>query len=147
MVRLSVTNGVDRTSLMRIADGLVIVLAVSLPWSTSATSVLAVLWVLALIPVLGWADIRRELLTPAGGLPVVLVALGLAGMMWADVTLIDQWKGFDSFLKLLAIPLLLAQFRRSGRGDWVFFGYLCSCIVLLVATTFVLAVPPLSAAL
>ena len=58
----------------RIADGLAVAVAVSLPWSTSATSILVVLWLLALIPTLDWANVRRELLTPAGGLPVLLFA-------------------------------------------------------------------------
>src|SRR5262245_24608537 len=147
MARISIANGIEKTGLIRVADGLVIAIAVSLPWSTSATAILAVLWLLALIPALDWIDVRRELLTPAGGLPVVLVTLGLAGMLWADVTLLERWKGFDSFLKLLAIPLLLVQFRRPGRGEWVFLGYLCSCIALLVITTIVAAIPSLSAAL
>jgi hypothetical protein len=103
----------------------VIAIAILLPWSTSATAILAVLWVVACIPTLGWTDIRREALTAAGGLPVALVLLGLAGMAWSDASLLERWKGFESFLRLLAIPLLLAQFRRSGRGEWVFAGYLC----------------------
>src|SRR5262249_49779926 len=107
----------------------------------------ALLWLLALIPGLDWIDVRRELLTPPGGLPVALVALRLAGTLWADVTLLEGWKGFDSFLKLLAIPLLLIQFLRPGRGEWVFLGYLCSFIALLAITTIVAAVPSLSAAL
>ncbi|HET7911664.1 MAG TPA: hypothetical protein VFL49_06520, partial [Pseudolabrys sp.] len=68
------------------ADILVVAIAVSLPWSTSATSVLIALWFLALLPTLRWAEIRHEAETLAGGLPVVLVALGLAGMLWSDVT-------------------------------------------------------------
>jgi O-antigen ligase len=75
----------------------------------------------------------------------LLVLLGIAGMLWADVTLLERWKGLDSFLKLLAIPLLLVQFRRSERGTWVFAGYLLSCIALLVVTAVVMAVPPLAA--
>ena len=63
-------------------------------------------------------------------------------MAWADVTLAERWGGLNSFLKLLAIPLLLVQFRRSDRGMWVFGGYLVACIVLLVATTLVEYVPP-----
>ncbi len=30
---------------------------------------------------------RRVLLTPAGGLPVLLLLLGVIGMAWADVSL------------------------------------------------------------
>src|ERR1019366_4957550 len=36
----------------------------------------------------------------------------------------------------LVIPLLLVQFRRSERGTWVLGGYVVSCVVLLVLSTF-----------
>jgi O-antigen ligase len=147
MPGLSITSGIDQAKLSRLADGLVVAVAVSLPWSTSATAILVVVWLLALIPTLCWADVRRELLSPVGGLPVLLVAMGLAGMFWADVTLLERWKGFDSFLKLLVIPLLFAQYRRSDRGEWVFAGYLLSCVALVVATIIVAAIPAWSNAL
>jgi O-antigen ligase len=147
MAGLSIANGIDQAKLTRFADGLVVAAAVSLPWSTSATAILVVLWLFALIPTLRWADIRHELMTPAGGLPVLLVVVGLAGMLWADVSLVERWKGFESFLKLLVIPLLFVQYRHSGHGEWVFAGYLLSCVALLVATTVVMAIPTLSAAL
>jgi O-antigen ligase len=135
----------SRKNLATAADVLAVVIAVSLPWSTSATAILVGLWFFALIPVLRWDELRREILTPAGGLPVLLVLLGVAGMLWADVTWLERWKGLDSFLKLLAIPLLLVQFRRSERGTWVFAGYLLSCVALLAVTAIVIAVPPLAA--
>jgi hypothetical protein len=135
---------IDRNRLFRVADALAAAVAVSLPWSTSATAILLVLWLIAIVPTLSWVDLRRELLSAAGGLPVLLVLLGIAGMAWADVSLIERWKGLDSFIKLLMIPLLFAQFRRSERTDWVFGGYLASCIVLLVASTLVQFVPGFS---
>jgi O-antigen ligase len=131
--------------LATVADILAVAIAVSLPWSTSATAILIGLWFFTLVPVLRWDELRREILTPAGGLPVLLVLLGIAGMLWTDVTLLERWKGLDSFLKLLAIPLLLVQFHRSERGNWVFAGYLLSCVALLVVTAIVIAVPPLAA--
>jgi O-antigen ligase len=134
----------DLKKLERAADCLVMALAVSLPWSTSATAILAVIWVLVLLPTLRWADISCEISTLAGGLPVLLFLLGLAGMAWSDVTLIEKWRGLDSFVKLLAIPLLFAQFSRSDKGAGVFAGYLCSCVVLLVASYVILAIPPLA---
>ncbi|MGB8106065.1 MAG: ligase, partial [Pseudolabrys sp.] len=118
------SKGFTQEKFASIADGLVVALAVSLPWSTSATSILAVFWLLALIPTLRWEDIRREVSALAGGLPVLLVVLGVVGMLWADVTFVERWKGFESFLKLLMIPLLFVQYRRSDRGEWVFAGYL-----------------------
>ena len=134
-----------RKKLATVADILAVAIVVSLPWSTSATGILVGLWFFTLVPVLRWDELRREILTPAGGLPVLLVLLGVAGMLWADVALLERWKGLDSFLKLLAIPLLLVQFRRSEHGSWVFAGYLLSCVTLLVVTAIVIAIPPLAA--
>lgn len=119
-----------------LADGLAVAVAVSLPWSTSGTSILVVAWLIALLPTLRLAELRRELTTAAGGLPVLLLLLGVAGMLWADVAPIERWKGLDSFLKLLVIPLLFIQFRRSERGLWVLGGYLAACVALLIASAF-----------
>jgi len=135
----------SRKKLATWADILAVAIAVSLPWSTSATGILVGVWFFTLLPFLRWDEIRREILTSAGGLPVLLVLLGIAGMLWADVPWPERWRGLDSFLKLLAIPLLLVQFRRSERGSWVFAGYLLSCVALLAVTTIVIAVPPLAA--
>ena len=134
----------SRKKLATWADVLAAAIAASLPWSTSATAILVGLWFFTLVPVLRWDELRQEILTPAGGLPVLLALLGVAGILWADVTLLERWKGLDSFLKLLAIPLLFVQFRRSERGIWVFAGYLLSCIALLAITSIVMIVPPLA---
>src|SRR4029078_9436406 len=131
----------------RLATGaaiLAVAIAVSLPWSTSASGILIGVWFFTLVTLLRWDEVRREILTPAGGPPVLLVLLGVAGMLWADVTWLERWRGLDSFLKLLAIPLLLVQFRRSERGNRVFAGYLLSCIALLAITSIVIVVPPLA---
>jgi len=133
-----------RKKLATVADVLAVAIAVSLPWSTSATGILVGLWFFTLVPVLRWDEFRREILTPAGGLPVLLVLLGVAGMLWADVTLLERWKGLESFLKLLAIPLLFAQFRQSHRGNLVFAGYLFSCVALLTTSFVILAIPALA---
>jgi O-antigen ligase len=140
----SIARLTERLRLADAADWLAVATAVSLPWSTSATGILLALLLLALIPTLDWADLRRELVTPAGGLPVLLVELGVLGMAWADVTLAQRWGGVGSFFKLLVIPLLLVQFRRSERGWWVFGAYVVSCVVLLVASTVVQYVPGFS---
>src|SRR5664279_3928008 len=124
-------NRFDPARLARFADGLAVAVAVSLPWSTSATGILIVLWLFALVPTLDIRDLRREVATVSGGLPVLLFLLGAVGTLWADVTWDERWHGLDSFFKLLVIPLLFIQFRRSDRGLWVFGGYLASCAALL----------------
>ena len=124
----------DRSALSRIADGLAVATAVSLPWSTSATGILLVLLLLALIPTLDWADLRRELVTPVGGLPVLLFLLGALGMTCADVSWHERFGGLSGFVRLLMVPLLMTQFRRSDGGQRVFIGFLSACVALLMAS-------------
>ena len=116
------------------ADWLAVAVAVSLPWSTSATSILLVIWLVALIPTLSWPDLRRELTTAVGGLPVLLFLLGALGMIWAEVPFAERLGGLDGFVKLLALPLLIAQFRRSDKGERVLIGFLLACLALLIAS-------------
>jgi O-antigen ligase len=134
----------SRPRLERNADWVAAAVAVSLPWSTSATSVLLVLWLIAVGPTLGLAAVRREVMSPAGGLPVLLWALAALGMLWADVSWSDRIEGLAAFSKLLAIPLLLAQFRRSDRARWVAFGFLGSALVLLVVSWWLALAPGLT---
>jgi hypothetical protein len=55
-------------------------------------------------------------------------------MLWANVPWGERLAGFEGFLKLLVIPLLLAQFRRSARGLYVLYGFVASCTALLIAS-------------
>jgi O-antigen ligase len=132
-----------RARLIPVADGLVAAVAVSLPWSTSATGILIVLWLIALVPTLDGACVRRELLSLAGGLPVLLWALGAIGMLWADVSWSERIAGLSGFHKLLVIPLLLAQFRRSEQVQWVIVGLLASCGLLLIVSWALVLTPGL----
>jgi O-antigen ligase len=141
MAGLSIMEPMGRAKLGRVSDGLMVAIAVSLPWSTSATGILLVLWLLTLFPTLEWSDVRRELMTPAGGLPVLLLLLGALGMTWADVALLERWKGLTGFFKLLVIPLLMVQFRRSDNGARVFLGFLIACVALLIASWIVVLWP------
>lgn len=126
----------DMRKLQQAADWLAVAVVVSLPWSTSATVILIVLWLLAVLPTLAVADLRRERLTAAGGLPVLLWLLAAVGMLWADVPWAERIDGLGGFHRLLAIPLLLAQFRRSQYGPCACYGFLVSAAVLLVLSSF-----------
>jgi O-antigen ligase len=127
-----------------VADWLAVGVAASLPWSTSATSILVVLWLLALLPTLDLAALRRELRTLAGGLPVLLWLLAAAAMAWADVAWAERIAGLEGFLKLLAIPLLLAHFRRSDKGACVLAAFLIACTLLLAISYFLALWPGLT---
>ncbi len=124
----------DQALLLLLADYLAVAVVVSLPWSTSVTSILITLWLIALLPVVDGATIRREVTTFAGGLPVLLWVLACAGMLWADADMMERLHGLSSFHRLLVIPLLMVQFRRSGYGQWAITGFLISCCVLLAAS-------------
>ncbi len=126
-----------------LADWLVIAVAAALPWSTSAVGVLIALWLVTLLPTLDLAAVRREVFSLAGGLPVLLWLFAGAGMLWADVAWVERFAWFGSFHKLLAIPLLLAQFRRSERSTWVFTAFLLSCSMLLAVSYFLALWPGL----
>jgi O-antigen ligase len=143
LVSGAVTEAVHAPRLGQIADGLAAAVAVSLPWSTSATGILIVAWIIAVMPTLDIASVRREVLSAAGGLPVLLWALGAVGMLWADVSWSERIAGLSGFHKLLLMPLLLAQFRRSLHEDWVTRGFLASSIVLLVVSWSLVLTPGL----
>jgi O-antigen ligase len=144
MAGSAIAKAFDRQRLAGAADWLAGAVAVSLPWSTSATSILVVIWLLALIPTLTWPGMRRELTTAAGGLPVLLVLLGALGMLWAEVPWQARLGGLDGFVKLLVVPLLIVQFRRSDKGERLLIAFLMACVALLIASVAVDIWPQLS---
>ncbi|HLH96602.1 MAG TPA: O-antigen ligase family protein [Xanthobacteraceae bacterium] len=136
----------DREALANGADWLVVAVAVSLPWSTTATGILIALWLIAVVPTLSGNLVRREVASAAGGLPVllwVIAAIGMAWASWTEVTWHERLGGLDGFHRLLAIPILLAQFRRSAHGIWVLHGYLGSVAALLLASFTLVLFPDL----
>jgi O-antigen ligase len=134
---------IDPKKFIPVADWLALGVAVSLPWSTSASSILVVLWLLAVLPTLDVAMMQRELMSAAGGLPVLFCALGALGMLWADVSWHERFSGFDSFHRFLAVPLLLAQFRRSEHGFRVFLGFFLSVTAVLFCSWALVLFPSL----
>jgi hypothetical protein len=133
------------------ADRLAVAVAVALPWSTSATIILIASWLVTRIPMRDFAAVQREIVTPAGGLPVALCAAGMLGLLWSDAPLAERINGLSSYYKLLAIPLLLAQFRcfepgnirRTDCAVWVLAGFLTSCTILLVVSWALVLLPDL----
>ena len=134
MTALSPPSRYDRALVAPFADWLAVAVAVALPWSTSAAGVFIALWLLTALASSDPAALKRELLTPAGGLPVLLWCLGAVGMLWADVDWHARFAGLGSFHKLLMIPLLLAQFRRSERGGYVIVCFFASSTIVLIVS-------------
>ncbi len=120
-----------RDVLPRVADALAAAVVASLPWSTSATGILTALWLVATLPLLDFAALRRELRILPGALPVALVVLAIAGLAWGEASATERLRGVEPFLRLLMIPVLFAQFRRSERGLWIGSAFLASATALL----------------
>jgi O-antigen ligase len=134
MTGFSTIGRPDRAFFVRLADWLALGVAIALPWSTSVTGICIAAWLIVLLPTLDPAALRRELTSAAGGLPVVLWCLGVLGMFWADVSWQERLAGLGGFHRLLVIPLLLAQFRRSENGILVVCGFFGSSVVVLIAS-------------
>jgi O-antigen ligase len=131
----------DRVRLAAFADYLTAAALISLPWSTSATSILVALWVVVVALTLDGASLQAVGVMPAAVLPIALAALAVGGMLWADVAWPERLSGVAPFLKLLAIPLLFIQFSRAGGGEMVFAAFFASACVLLALSWFLALVP------
>jgi O-antigen ligase len=139
MYQISFPGAIKRINPEQVADALAMAVVISLPWSTSVTASLIGLWLLSALPFLrsSWlrkslADLRKSLTAPAGAFPVLLWLIAALGMLWADVSWLERLQGLTGFNKLLVIPLLLVQFSRSARAQYVLAAFLFSCAVLLI---------------
>ena len=86
------------------------------------------------------ASVRRDVMTAAGGLPVLLWRLPRSGCCGPTRVWAERLAGLDGFHKLLLVPLLLAHFRAPRRADWVIFGFLISarcCSSYLMVSSFI----------
>jgi O-antigen ligase len=120
--------------LRRLVDVLAVLVAASLPWSTSATGILVGCWLLAMLPMLDLHSLRQTVKLPVAALPLLLLAMAALGILWSEAPWLQAAQGFSQFWKLLVLPLLLIQFRRSERGLWVFGAFLLSCTLLLIVS-------------
>ena len=127
-------------------DVLAVMLAVSLPWSTSATSILVGLWVIVLAPTIDWKAFLRDLAQAPRAVPLLLLALAVLGTLWADGPWEARLHGIKPVSKLLLIPFLFYHFQRSRRGSWVFVSFLASCTALMILSWIVLFEPGLKPA-
>ncbi len=103
-----------------------------LPFSTSgqaiAISVFAVLALLTLDRPRFAATMRH----PAAWLPTALFALILGGVLWSKLPLDGAIKWVGPYTKLLLIPLLLATAFTPRQALHIGYGFLASCLVILV---------------
>ena len=123
------------------ADICAVLVALSLPWSTSLVGIFATAWVVTVAPTLEVRAFMASLKRPICALPIALFALAVVGALWSDAAWGVRLYAISPTAKLLALPLLFYHYERSTRGMWVFVAFLISC-TLLMGMSWVVAFHP-----
>src|SRR5450756_1227413 len=118
-----------------------VLVAASIPWSTTAVAIFMIAWFFVLIPTVEPLSFLRSFKDPACFLPIAFFALAVIGLLWAEGPWSARLHGVSPVTKLLAIPFLLYHFERSTRGMQVLMAFLVSC-VLLLAMSWIVAFDP-----
>ena len=132
------------TTALRNLDILAVLIAASLPWSTSLPAIFAVIWLFALVPTIEPKSLLQLLKRPICILPVAFFVLALAGTLWSSAPWTARLHAVGPLAKLLVIPLLIYHFQRSCRGQWVFTAFLVSCALLMIMSWIVAFDPRLA---
>jgi O-antigen ligase len=134
----------DPVARARTVDIVVVLIALSLPWSTSLVGIFGAVFLVAVAPTLDFKAFLQSLKRPISALPIALFVLALVGTLWSDAPWGARSYALSPTAKLLVLPLLLYHFERSARGIWVFTAFLVSCTLLMVMSWLVLLDPSLS---
>lgn len=134
----------DPAAWMTTVDVLAILLALSLPWSTSLVAIFATAMLVARIPFLDLNAFLQSLKRPVCAAPIALVVLACIGTLWSDADWPTRLHGINPTAKLLVLPVLFYHFERSQRGAWVLAAFLVSCALLSLMSWIVLFHPELS---
>lgn len=122
-------------------DVFAILLALSLPWSTSLVAIFAAAMLVSMAPFLDVRAFLQSLKRPICALPIAMFVLAAVGTLWSDALWGARLYAVGPFAKLLVLPVLLYHFERSARGMWVLTAFLISC-VLLMAMSWIVAFNP-----
>ncbi|UFZ04387.1 O-antigen ligase family protein [Bradyrhizobium ontarionense] len=125
-------------------DVMAILLAASLPWSTSLVSILGVVMLITMTPFLDVERLLQILKRPISIAPIALFLVALVGTLWSDAAWGARLYAVGPAAKLLVLPALFYHFERSERGLWVFAAFLGSCVLMVVMSTAVAFNPALA---
>jgi O-antigen ligase len=134
----------DPAAWITTTDIFIVLIALSLPWSTSLVAIFAVAALVTMVPFFDAKAFLQSLKRPVSVLPVALFALALVGTLWSDAPWGARLYAVSPTAKLLMLPVLFYHFERSARGMQVFAAFLLSC-VLLMAMSWLVAFDPLLA--
>jgi O-antigen ligase len=131
----------DPAAWVTTVDVFAILIAVSLPWSTSLVAIFSAALLVSMVPYLDVKALLRTLQRPICLLPIGLFVLAAVGTLWSDAPWGTRLYAISPTTKLLVLPLLLFHFERSARGAQVLVAFLVSC-VLLLAMSWIVAFDP-----
>jgi len=131
----------DPAAWVATTDVFFILVAVSLPWSTSLVAIFAVAALITMAPFFDAKTFLEILKRPVSFLPVALFLLAAAGTLWSDAPWGERFYSVGPAAKLLMVPVLFYHFEHTARGLQVFVAFLVSC-VLLMAMSWLVAFDP-----
>jgi O-antigen ligase len=131
----------DPAAWAKTVDIFAIVIAVSLPWSTSLVAIFAAALLVSMVPFLDVSAFLQSLKRPICVLPIALFALAVVGTLWSDAPWGARLYAIGPTAKLLMLPVLFYHFERSARGAQVLTAFLVSC-GLLLAMSWLVAFDP-----
>ena len=134
----------DPAAWAKTSDIVAVLIALSLPWSTSLVGIFAAIWLVTAAPTLDFRRFLQSLKRPISALPIALFVLALVGTLWSDAPWGARSYALSPATKLLVLPLLFYHFERSTRGMWVLIAFLVSCTLLMAMSWLVLLYPGLS---
>ncbi|SDN33984.1 O-antigen ligase [Afipia sp. GAS231] len=134
----------DPASWSKASDIVAVLLALSLPWSTSLVGIFGVIFVLTVAPTIEWRAFMVSLRRPVSALPIALFTLAVVGTLWSDAPWGVRSYAIGPLAKLLVLPLLVYHFERSARGMWVFTAFLISCVLMMLMSWLVMLYPGFS---
>jgi O-antigen ligase len=131
----------DPAAWITTSDIFLILVALSLPWSTTLVAIFAVAALVAMAPSFDAKAFLQSLKRPVSIAPVALFFLALVGTLWSDAPWGARLYAIGPTAKLLLLPVLFYHFERSSRGLQVFTAFLVSCM-LLMAMSWLVAFDP-----
>jgi O-antigen ligase len=127
-----------------LADGLAMLLAILLPWSTSAFLFVVIpLWAIICGSVNVSVFLRSMARAPSLA-SLALFGLALAGVFWSEAGVVAGLHAVGPLLKFLLLPFFFYYFEVSGRGARVLAAFLFSCTLLMVYSWIVTVEPSLA---
>jgi O-antigen ligase len=134
----------DPLAWTKAADIFAVLIALSLPWSTSLTGIFATAWLVTVAPTIDVRLFLESLKRPICLFPILLFALALVGTLWSDAAWGVRLYAVGPTAKLLVLPVMFYHYARSSRGMWVLTAFLVSCALLAVMSWIVTFAPGLS---